>query len=670
MKLTLRSLLGWLDDMLSPADTVTISQQVRSNPSVKELAERIKKVTRMRRLTVPEDDGPQGVDPNLVAMYLENELSPEAVVEFERKCLASDVLLAEIASVHQIMSLVGQKAKVPADAKYRLDLLIKGQDTPRGGSTRTPTDTGVVVERLPRRDQEEADADLEVIAEENAGAAGSRWNPILVGVGGLLALAGMVLIAQRESLRSVAMLMAPPTAPNLAAAGLDNVARGDGLVRNADGSRAFPVAAPMGSGEGGGVRLPADAKARTPEKPSTPTTPMDPTAVSPPTAAATEEPQAASDEPQADPVVVKEADAPKLLGGNRPAVGGLRLVESTGFVFRRLAPNRLEPIAANSLLVPNVTHVSLEPSIQRLDLSGVEVRVWGGAEWSVVTVNPTLVRLKLNDGRLVLVGPAPVRSFEIDLQGLTLKLSLAPGSVVGIERLGLGAVAAVISVAEGEVEVTTAPGKIETLSPMSNPVGRLTAGSPTLSPLEEPVARWVSQTQLEPADRELVARLITLVNPNDLTRSLVVALDDPSPPLRAAAVHNLGLVGLDDLVVETLDKPDDPLERREAIITLRRLMARSLERRNRIIEELRSRFADQTDLMVRLLDGSIPAAPRERVAFLNAAVEGLAPTQPLGLRELALDVLMSVFQRDAMGYEPDNPSDRAIVQWRALINQR
>ena len=45
----------------------------------------------------------------MVASYLDNDLDPEAVAEYEKQCLTSDVKLAEVASVHQILSLLGQK---------------------------------------------------------------------------------------------------------------------------------------------------------------------------------------------------------------------------------------------------------------------------------------------------------------------------------------------------------------------------------------------------------------------------------------------------------------------------------------------------------------------------------------------------------------------------------
>src|SRR5436305_1452916 len=104
MRLTLRTLLAWLDDTLSPAEVREIGKQVSESPFAQELVEKIHRVTRQRRLTVPNSVGPDATDPNLVASYLDNELDQDLVPEYEKLCLTSDVHMAEVASVHQVLS--------------------------------------------------------------------------------------------------------------------------------------------------------------------------------------------------------------------------------------------------------------------------------------------------------------------------------------------------------------------------------------------------------------------------------------------------------------------------------------------------------------------------------------------------------------------------------------
>src|SRR5262249_18062668 len=129
MRLTLRTLLAYLDDTLEPAETKQISQKVAESDTAQELIARIKQVTRRRRLTTPPDAVPGAkFDANVVADYLDNELNPEMLAEVEKLCLESDVHLAEIAACHQILTLVvGEPLQVPPTAKERMYALAGGR---------------------------------------------------------------------------------------------------------------------------------------------------------------------------------------------------------------------------------------------------------------------------------------------------------------------------------------------------------------------------------------------------------------------------------------------------------------------------------------------------------------------------------------------------------------
>ena len=106
MRLTLRTLLSYLDDTLEPAQAKIIGAKVAESEQARELMERIKQVTRRRRLMTPPTSGPGGIDPNTIAEYLDNDVTPEQAAEVEQICLASDVHLAEVAACHQILTLV------------------------------------------------------------------------------------------------------------------------------------------------------------------------------------------------------------------------------------------------------------------------------------------------------------------------------------------------------------------------------------------------------------------------------------------------------------------------------------------------------------------------------------------------------------------------------------
>jgi hypothetical protein len=127
MRLTLRTLLAYLDDTLAPAEAKLIGQKVAESDTAQELIARIREVTRRRRITTPTSGGPGAkVDPNTIAEYLDNVLPAEALAEVEQLALASDVHLAEIAACHQILTLVlGEQATVPPLAYKRMYELLK-----------------------------------------------------------------------------------------------------------------------------------------------------------------------------------------------------------------------------------------------------------------------------------------------------------------------------------------------------------------------------------------------------------------------------------------------------------------------------------------------------------------------------------------------------------------
>src|SRR5437763_1024501 len=130
MRLTLRTLLAYLDDTLPPDQAREIGQKVTESHVAQELIERIKKVTRRRGLTVPPAAGPDRIDANTIAEYLDNDLASDKVTGVEELALNSDVVLAEVAACHQILTLViGEPAHVPPTARQRMYQLVKGRES-------------------------------------------------------------------------------------------------------------------------------------------------------------------------------------------------------------------------------------------------------------------------------------------------------------------------------------------------------------------------------------------------------------------------------------------------------------------------------------------------------------------------------------------------------------
>lgn len=122
MRLTLRTLLAYLDDMLDDEDANALKVKIDESGIATNLITRIRNSVDNRDLGAmsPDAIGPLE-NANVMSEYLDSTLSPEQIAEIERLCLGSDTSLSEAAACHQILTVVlGQPAQVSERLRQRI----------------------------------------------------------------------------------------------------------------------------------------------------------------------------------------------------------------------------------------------------------------------------------------------------------------------------------------------------------------------------------------------------------------------------------------------------------------------------------------------------------------------------------------------------------------------
>ncbi len=613
MRLTLRTLIAWLDDTLTPSEVKTIGQQVAESPFAKDLVERVQRVTRQRRLTFPGDLGTEATDPNLVAAYLDNELVPEQVADFEKRCLTSDVHLAEVASVHQVLSLIGQKAKVPSDARLRMYRLVRGRETTKPAPAPATASKPRPVPVAPKPPV------VEPVSAWTSGVSArrsllERFGPAAA----VLAAIALLLWAAAYSLNS------------------DNA--NDMLARN-------------------GANQPARRPSSSPGPSKNPL----------------RSPRIRRHRSRRPPCLKKPKPAePANPGdvGTIEAIHGVVLkANAEGTDWDRVEAKA--PLKARSRLL------NLAPFRNTLKLGKDEVDLVDSTDVVLDDPDKDQsFRLELKRGLIVVrpvIGSPP---FALRFEGKVLGVTSASGAVVGIERnpsllpgqtepaparlrIFLPEGHAVFKAGEEEATLD-GPGEIS-----------LQMSGKFDEKARKPIPAWVTESAPSGFSKEVGDQFVTLLRPGrPILANLVEAMDDPQKDVKRMAVYALGSIGSMEQVVEVVSRKEDPTVHRAGIEVLRTGLAMGGETAKSVREALVRQF-DQpwADVTEKLIAGSRPEDAKDD-ATLSKLVEYLSTAPSRGTRQLALDNLRALTGRDTLEYDPDAPEGKGLKAWQDLVRKK
>jgi hypothetical protein len=153
MRLTLRVLLAYLDNILEPADAATVEAKIAESEKVSLLVHHIREISKRVRIPAPDVLGKGlGLDPNTVAEYLDYGMTDDAVRDFENICTNSDVHMAEVAACHEILSLVLVKpAEIDPNSRQRMYALLDEAHKPLMATPLTAEPVAATAPSAPQR---------------------------------------------------------------------------------------------------------------------------------------------------------------------------------------------------------------------------------------------------------------------------------------------------------------------------------------------------------------------------------------------------------------------------------------------------------------------------------------------------------------------------------------
>jgi hypothetical protein len=655
MRLTLRTVLAYLEDALPPEDARRIGRMIGRSPAARRIVARIRKVVRRRRLIAvkPDSDSKKGMDANDMSEYLDNVLPEDKLERVERRCLKHDALLAEAAACHQILSRVlGEAPPVNEDARLRAYSAV-------GVLATTPTNIAVVGSPNQPVDAakpgtNDAAPDLPIptfaMPESSAGRAA------LVTLVGLLFVAlGLVLwrglepgpVVMADS-RENEEAVQPKEKP--APAVVEN--KETPLVVNAKKNEPIVV-----------LNTPEPKKEALPP---TPTPANKEPNSKPPEAVDRKSPPPA---PVPSLARAPDAKAPVQKAADYTATSG---------VLCRLRKEGPERLQTNSAVNVGDVLVNLEGWRSELKLisgdvidlvDGVKIAVRSGAKpvfeirrgrMLVRAVNPTSLTLGIGPDDFVVRMAKPNALVTIEY--------LPAASIGGTETPA----AALVGAISDNVTLEFKGRKLELAKAhlVDVAVGR---GFGTPHPETTPV--WLTGSQLSPADMKASDRLnernAIPFGTQGLVDSLQARAADRNRDVRKMALRALAALEVYPAVVDAL-RDERFADNRAAAFTALRSVTQTDPEGTAAIRQalLHSIPGEEADEVIRLLRGY------NRQEFANATIAkrlvALLDSETLMIRELAIRNLKDATGKD-FGYNAVEPAARrasAVKQWESFVRER
>jgi len=712
MRLTLRTLLAWIDGVLAGEQRDEIGAKVEGSPVAPKLIDRIRDVVARPSLAAPRVDG-RGLadDPNTIAEFLDNVLAPDRLEAFERVCIDSDIHLAEAAECHALLAELAREPDAigPLDRKLRRRLRERLAEFVTAPPKDKPHEEAAALVQAVREAMDRDDGRpiaggpaIQNLPNTTKQASPAAWLSAITAVVLLVALGvllGWSLLGPGKRGRELAAAKAA-SEPLPAAAQPDAVAPPDEpppvLVNEPPVAPPAVVEPPPGSPED-----------------DLPETGASPAPAAPPAAAAAAASGAVIPLPPMeraadDPFPADAADAPEPAGAKPappPVAPPPGMVAEGGVVLRRVAEGdavRWQAVSAGGPLMAVEELVAPVHSYPRLVRGDISIRLLPGTQATLTTDADGTPRLEVVFGAAVVWTEAAEETVGITAAGLAGLATLGPRQMVG----------ATVELAhdQGTDPAVVVPGRrarLETTGGIrwrqteldGGPVGRPLAGlavdqplpprggiewtsaapeTATLLPLEAATG-WMNRTA--PSDRidrgaaAALAAALTAARP--VEESLRDLAGDRRVENRMAAAATLALLGDYDPLVTLLcdDRPGEKLSDSQWRGLHAAAVPLALARGANAAVRLRQAFAgrgpagrgEELYLLARGL------APAELAAGGAAALVELLADDSLAVRRSALLELERLVPDEPAGrldYRPDRSpqlNERGVEWWRRKL---